>query len=129
MRTLALMICLLMIVPTLAGCFTEETNNNINQDDEWWNTPVHERENMELNMTGWRSQLPVDGKYSWSGPTEHFVEVDPFKLARARAWHRWRAEYLGRNGSVEQEPADEYCRWYLGEDGVLFAEGSECMVR
>ena len=76
MRTLALMICLLMIVPTLAGCFTEETNNNINQDDEWWNTPVHERENMELNMTGWRSQLPVDGKYSWSGPTEHFVEVD-----------------------------------------------------
>ena len=77
MRTLALMICLLMIVPTLAGCFTEETNNNnINQDDEWWNTPVHERENMELNMTGWRSQLPVDGKYSWSGPTEHFIEVD-----------------------------------------------------
>ena len=76
MRTLALMICLLMIVPTLAGCFTEETNNNINQDDEWWNTPVHERENMELNMTGWRSQLPVDGEYSWSGPTEHFVEVD-----------------------------------------------------
>ena len=50
MRTLALMICLLMIVPTLAGCFTEETNNNINQDDEWWNTPVHERENMELNI-------------------------------------------------------------------------------
>ena len=27
-------------------------------------------------MTGWRSQLPVDGMYSWSGPTEHFVEVE-----------------------------------------------------
>ena len=27
-------------------------------------------------MTGWRSQLPVDGPYSWSGPTEYFVEVD-----------------------------------------------------
>ena len=26
----------------LSRCFTEETNN-INQDDEWWNTPVHER--------------------------------------------------------------------------------------
>tara|TARA_B110000196_G_scaffold247033_1_gene216002 strand:+ start:5010 stop:6881 length:1872 start_codon:yes stop_codon:yes gene_type:complete len=43
---------------------------------EWWDTPVDERYNMELNMTGWRSQLPVDGPYSWSGPTEYFVEVD-----------------------------------------------------
>jgi len=47
-----------------------------NSENEWWDTPVHERENMELNMTGWRSQLPVEGPYSWSGPTEHFVEVD-----------------------------------------------------
>ena len=43
---------------------------------EWWDTPVDERYNMELNMTGWRSQLPVEGPYSWSGPTEYFVEVD-----------------------------------------------------
>ena len=75
MRTLALMICLLMIVPTLAGCFTED-KQEISNNDEWWDTPIHERENMELNMTGWRSQLPVEGIYSWSGPTEHFVEVD-----------------------------------------------------
>ena len=75
MRTLALMICLLMIVPTLAGCFTEE-RQEISNNEDWWDTPIHERENMELNMTGWRSQLPVEGIYSWSGPTEHFVEVD-----------------------------------------------------
>ena len=45
-------------------------------DDEWWETPVNERYNMELNMTGWRSQLPVEDLYSWTGPTEYFVEVD-----------------------------------------------------
>ncbi len=47
-----------------------------NSDYEWWETPVNERYNMELNMTGWRSQLPIDGLYSWTGPTEYFVEVD-----------------------------------------------------
>jgi len=47
-----------------------------NSEYEWWETPVNERYNMELNMTGWRSQLPVEGLYSWSGPTEYFVEVD-----------------------------------------------------
>jgi hypothetical protein len=47
-----------------------------NSEYEWWETPVNERENMKLNMTGWRSQLPVEGLYSWSGPTEFFVEVD-----------------------------------------------------
>ena len=35
MRTLALMMCLLMTVPTLAGCFTEETKQ-IDENDEWW---------------------------------------------------------------------------------------------
>jgi len=44
--------------------------------DDWWNTPVHERHTMDLNMTGVRSQLPEQGPYSWTGPTEHFVEVD-----------------------------------------------------
>ena len=45
-------------------------------DDDWWNTPVNERHKMDLNMTGLRSQLPEAGPYTWSGPTEHFVEVD-----------------------------------------------------
>ena len=46
------------------------------EDDDWWNTPVNERHKMDLNMTGLRSQLPEEGPYTWSGPTEHFVEVD-----------------------------------------------------
>ena len=45
-------------------------------DEDWWNTPVDQRYKMGLNMTGLRSQLPEAGPYTWSGPTEHFVEVD-----------------------------------------------------
>ena len=45
-------------------------------DEDWWNTPVDQRYKMDLNMTGLRSQLPEVGPYTWSGPTEHFVEVD-----------------------------------------------------
>ena len=45
-------------------------------DDDWWNTPVNERHKMDLNMTSLRSQLPEAGPYTWSGPTEHYVEVD-----------------------------------------------------
>ena len=50
-----------------------------NADDEnysWWDVPLHDRHKMELDFTGLRSQLPVNGSYNWSGPTEHFVEVD-----------------------------------------------------
>ena len=32
-------------------------------ENEWWKTPVNERHAMELNMTGWRSQLPVEDLY------------------------------------------------------------------
>ena len=46
------------------------------KDDDWWNTPVDQRYKLDLNMTGLRSQLPEAGPYTWSGPTEHFVEVD-----------------------------------------------------
>ncbi len=46
------------------------------EDEDWWNTPVDQRYKMDLNMTGLRSQLPEAGPYTWSGPTEHFVEVD-----------------------------------------------------
>ncbi len=46
------------------------------EDDDWWNIPVNERHKMDLNMTGLRSQLPEAGPYTWSGPTEHYVEVD-----------------------------------------------------
>ena len=45
-------------------------------DEDWWNTPVDQRYKMDLNMTDLRSQLPEAGPYTWSGPTEHYVEVD-----------------------------------------------------
>jgi len=45
-------------------------------ENEWWKTPVNERHAMELNMTGWRSQLPVEDLYSWTGPEEFYVEVE-----------------------------------------------------
>ena len=45
-------------------------------DEDWWSIPLEERWQMDLNMTGERSQLPVKGPYNWTGPTEYFVEVD-----------------------------------------------------
>ena len=32
-------------------------------NEEWWNTPVDQRNKMDLNMTGLRSQLPEAGPY------------------------------------------------------------------
>jgi hypothetical protein len=49
-----------------------------NDDDAgraWWDVPLDERHEMDLDFTGLRSRLPVNGTYNWTGPTEHFVEV------------------------------------------------------
>ena len=43
---------------------------------EWWEVPLEDRHTMGLNVTGERSVLPEAGPYNWSGPTEHFVEVN-----------------------------------------------------
>ena len=42
----------------------------------WWEVPLQERHEMELDFTGLRSQLPVNGTYNWTGPSEFFIEVD-----------------------------------------------------
>ena len=71
-------VTLMFVCVALSGCIfsnSNETKSN-NSESEWWNTTVHERQDMYLNMSGWRSQLPVEGLYSWTGPTEHFVEVE-----------------------------------------------------
>jgi predicted acyl esterase len=50
-----------------------------NEDDEnysWWDVPLQDRHKMDLDYSGTRSQLPVNGTYNWTGPTEYFVEVD-----------------------------------------------------
>ncbi|MBR50880.1 MAG: hypothetical protein CMA83_04875, partial [Euryarchaeota archaeon] len=46
------------------------------EDDNWWEVPLHERHKMDLDFTGLRSQLPVNGTYNWTGPSEFFIEVD-----------------------------------------------------
>ena len=44
------------------------------EDDDWWNTPVNERHKMD--QYDGPAQSIAYGPYTWSGPTEHFVEVD-----------------------------------------------------
>ena len=46
------------------------------EDYSWWEVPLNERHKMDLDYTGLRSQLPVNGTYSWSGPSEFFIEVE-----------------------------------------------------
>ena len=46
------------------------------EKDSWWNVPLQDRHKMDLDFTGLRSQLPVNGTYNWSGPSEFFIEVD-----------------------------------------------------
>ena len=46
------------------------------EGDNWWEVPLHERHKMDLDFTGLRSQLPVNGTYNWTGPSEFFIEVD-----------------------------------------------------
>lgn len=41
----------------------------------WSEVPLHDRHTMALNYSGLRSQLPEAGPYSFTGPSEHYVEV------------------------------------------------------
>ena len=58
-----------------------DDGHSMNDDDDalygnWWEVPLEDRWQMDLNLTGERSQLPEMGTFNWSGPTEHFVEVE-----------------------------------------------------
>ena len=46
------------------------------QSYEWWQTPLHDRHNMDLDLTQMRSVLPVNGTYNILTYTEHFVSVE-----------------------------------------------------
>ena len=52
------------------------TGGNGEESYAWWQVPLNQRHLMDLNMTGSRSTLPEAGSYSWTGPSEHFVEVE-----------------------------------------------------
>ena len=42
----------------------------------WWEVPIQERWKLDLNLTSWRSQLPVDGRFEILPLTEHLVDVE-----------------------------------------------------
>ena len=43
---------------------------------EWWETPLHDRHEMELNFSQSRSSLPVKGPYEVQTYTEHYIPVE-----------------------------------------------------
>ncbi len=45
------------------------------EDGAWWQVSLQERHKLNLDYTGLRSKLPIEGMYNWTGPTEHYVEV------------------------------------------------------
>ena len=50
-----------------------DDGHSMNDDDalygNWWEVPLEDRWQMDLNLTGERSQLPEMGTFNWSGPT------------------------------------------------------------
>lgn len=51
-------------------------NNSESPAYEWWETPLHERHLMDLDMNQSRSVLPVNGSFKVLSYTEHFVSVE-----------------------------------------------------
>ena len=49
--------------------------NGDNEDYEWWEVPLHDRHKMNLDYTGVRSTLPVNGTYNWTGPSEFSLRL------------------------------------------------------
>ena len=71
----AIVVVLFMLLASIWGVQSTGDGDGFG-DWEWWEVPLEQRHAMGLNVTGLRSQLPEPGPYEWSGPTEHFVEVD-----------------------------------------------------
>ncbi len=76
MGATTLIVILFMALASVWGSGGILFNNDSSAANEWWNVPLEDRHAMGLNVSGLRSQLPEPGPYSWTGPTEHFVEVE-----------------------------------------------------
>ena len=72
--TIALAIVFLFLSAGFGKTLTNEYADT--QVKEWWQTPLHERHNMDLDLTQMRSVLPVNGTYDVLTYTEHFVSVE-----------------------------------------------------
>lgn len=78
MASTALVVVLFMLLASFWGVISTYGDGGgygPNGQWEWWEVPLEERHTMGLNVSGARSVLPEAGSYNWSGPTEHFVEV------------------------------------------------------
>ncbi|MEE2812766.1 MAG: CocE/NonD family hydrolase [Candidatus Thermoplasmatota archaeon] len=77
MAATAVVVILFMILASIwgSGMFSSDSKNGVD-DYDWWDVPLELRHEMDLDFTGSRSQLPENGTYSWTGPSEYFVEVD-----------------------------------------------------
>jgi len=71
--TIAIVI-LFMILASVWGSGAIQTENEGASSS--WDIPLQDRHKMDLDYTGTRSSLPFAGIYNWTGPSEHFVEVD-----------------------------------------------------
>ena len=67
-------VILFMILASVWGSGALQSGEE--ESDSWWNVSLHDRHKMDLDYTGTRSSLPVAGIYNWTGPSEHFVEVE-----------------------------------------------------
>ena len=72
--TVAIAIVFLLIAISFGQIITNEESQI--GSDEWWQTPLHERHKMNLDLAQERSVLPVNGTYGVRTYTEHYVSVD-----------------------------------------------------
>jgi predicted acyl esterase len=70
--TIAVVIAFLMIATVWGSALTDNDGDGIGH---WTEVSLKDRHKMDLNFTGLRSQLPEAGPYTWTGPSEHYVEV------------------------------------------------------
>ena len=70
-------VALFMVLATLwgTGALNGTGPGDSASDFHWTEVPLHLRHEMDLNYSQLRSVLPEAGTYTWSGPSEHFVEV------------------------------------------------------
>ena len=72
--TIAVAIVFLLMAMTFGE--TIFNSMDLEEEYEWWETPLHLRHEMDLPMDTLRAQLPVNGTYEPLPYSEHFIEVE-----------------------------------------------------
>tara|TARA_B100001113_G_C21121244_1_gene627496 strand:+ start:2534 stop:4453 length:1920 start_codon:yes stop_codon:yes gene_type:complete len=68
-------VALFIVLASIWGSGAVQDSSTV-EDGAWWQVSLQERHKLDLDYTGVRSKLPIEGMYNWTGPTEYFVEVD-----------------------------------------------------